>query len=75
MKNEEKEKFDKPLVNITFYDGHSGDEISKASFYTVNVARQFIYMVLNDPDSIFGVGEIRIELAPEASARIYDRSR
>jgi hypothetical protein len=28
------------------------------------VARRFIYNVLNDPESIFGIGEIRIELSP-----------
>jgi hypothetical protein len=64
MKCEHKTENDKPIINIIFVDGHSGDEIAKSSFYTVEAARRYIYLILNDPESIFGVGEIRIELTP-----------
>jgi hypothetical protein len=72
--NEKKEhEEDKPIINIIFVDGHSGDEVAKSSFYTVDVARRFIYLVLNDPESIFGIGEIRIELSPEVYEQLKEQ--
>ena len=64
MEKETKNKEEKPIIKVVFYDGHSGDEVSKVVFYTVDVARRFIYNVLNDPESVFGIGEIKIELSP-----------
>jgi hypothetical protein len=64
MEKEKKNREEKPIIKIEFYDGHSGDEVSKVDFYTVDVARRFIYNVLKDPESVLGIGEIRIELSP-----------
>jgi hypothetical protein len=69
------EQKEEPIINIVFVDGHSGDEVAKASFYTVDVARRFIYLVLNDPESICGIGEIRIELSPEVYIQLTEAKR
>jgi len=73
MNSQKGEKDEKPIMTIIFYDGHSGDEVSKADFYTVDVARRFIYNVLNDPESVFGIGEIRIELSPAVYSMLKEQ--